>query len=399
MRGQPGLYRLPGEVYPRAFLILFTEAGMGQAKRWRIELAGVLEWSAVEKGLALPVVLIPLYVQYILWAIYVLLREDGSQLADIVYLKSQTLAFLSFIAGALVLLAVGAFLRKRAPNALWYQHLCANYYSLTLVYCGYIIGSLSFSAGVVLVGAPLVGFILLERKVTYVSWSVALLAIVCMSYAGAVGLLQYAPALVPPTPGDPANQLFWTTSTLFFAAPHIISIVMLADFTLARWREREMAFRTLSFTDALTGVHNRRSILGILERELPRRQRMGPPVSVVLIDLDHFKKINDTWGHPVGDLVLNRAAKALDDCLRQSDAVGRYGGEEFLLVLAERCRQKLAALQILAENGEPVPVTGSFGVATNARDPEIGIEALVNHADEAMYRAKQGGRNRVETVV
>jgi diguanylate cyclase (GGDEF)-like protein len=231
-----------------------------------------------------------------------------------------------------------------------------------------------------------------------------------MSYAGAVGLLQYAPALVPPTPGDPANQLFWTTSTLFFAAPHIISIVMLADFTLARWREREMAFRTLSFTDALTGVHNRRSILGILERELPRRQRMGPPVSVVLIDLDHFKKINDTWGHPVGDLVLNRAAKALDDCLRQSDAVGRYGGEEFLLVLAEtdlagavviaeRCRQKLAALQILAENGEPVPVTGSFGVATNARDPEIGIEALVNHADEAMYRAKQGGRNRVETVV
>lgn len=381
---------------------------MLQGWRGRLNFAGVLEWSAVDKGLLLPAIMLPLYFQYLVWAAYVMfVREDRAQLVDVVYLWGQLDIFVSFIVGALLLMLLGAVLRKYRPNAVWFQFLSANFYSLTLVYCGYVIGTQSFAAGVVLAGAPLVGFILLERWVTYLTWLVALAGILLLSYAGAIGLLQYAPALVPPHPGDATNQLFWTTSTFYFAAPHVAMIVLLADFTLARWRERETAFRTLSFTDALTGAHNRRSILGILEREISRRHRKGPPVTVVLLDLDHFKNINDTWGHPTGDAVLKRTAQVLNDCLRQSDALGRYGGEEFLLVLpdtdaagasviAERCRQRLGEATVTAENGETVRMTGSFGVASNARDPEIGLDALVRNADEALYRAKEGGRNRVE---
>jgi len=380
---------------------------MGSFARWRNEFAGLLEWSVVDKGLLLPYMLLPLFLQYAAWGGYVLLREDRTQLVDIVFLIGQAGIIAAFIVAAVLLILLGRHLRRHAPDALWFQYVCATFYSLSMVYCGYIIGSLSFAAGVVFMGAPVVGFIILERRVVYVAWGAALTATLVFAYAGAIGLLQVAPALVPPTPGDPANQLFWTTSTLFFAAPHILSIMLIADLTLVRWRERELAFRTLSYTDALTGVHNRRSILGILERELPRRQRMGPPVAVLLIDLDHFKRINDTWGHPVGDLVLVHSADALGKCLRASDALGRYGGEEFLvvlpdtdttgaLVIAERCRAALAALAVNAENGQHVRVTGSFGVASNARDPELHVDALVRQADEALYRAKQAGRNRVE---
>lgn len=382
-----------------------------QATRWQIEFARLMDWSLVDKALLLPIVLIPIYAQYLAWALYVLHREDRGLLVDAVFLEQQQApAFFGFIIGALGLLALGLVLRRRAPNALWFQHLCALYYSLTLVYCGYIIGSLSFAAGVVLIGAPLMGFILLERAVVYLAWGIALVAVIAISYAGSIGLLQYAPSIVAPMPGDFTNQVFWTTSTLYFAAPHILFIVALSDFMLARWRERETAFRTLSLTDALTGAHNRRSVLDQLERELARSQRQGPPLSVLLVDLDHFKKTNDTWGHAVGDEVLKAAARALAESLREYDMVGRWGGEEFLillptagpeqaLALAERCRQRLAALRVPAANGEVVPVSGSIGLATNPPQRPLDAAALVHCADEALYRAKQNGRNRVEIAL
>ncbi len=376
----------------------------------RRHFADVLEWSPVAKGMLLLVVLLPLYGQYFGWSLYILSRDDATRLADTVYLSGQLPLLTAFMLIDLLLLAAGQWFRRHRPGSLPFQLLCAWYFALTLIYCGYIIGTLNFVAGVVLVGTPLAGFILLERWVVYATWLLALAAVVVLSYAGAAGLVSYAPGIVPPTPGDNANQLFWTTTTLFFAAPFIVFIIALVDFLLSRWREREMAFRTLSYTDPLTGVHNRRSILAQLEREVARRHRRGAPVSVVLLDLDHFKKINDTWGHPAGDEVLRQSARALGECLRQSDVLGRFGGEEFLLmlpdtdlagaaVIAERCREQLAAVRLQADNGADFGITGSFGVASNARDPDMSVTMLIAAADGALYRAKQGGRNRVELQV
>jgi diguanylate cyclase (GGDEF)-like protein len=382
---------------------------MGSVDRMRRGVAGILEWSPVAKGMLLPVLLLPLFGQYLLWKAYIVRRDDATRLSDVVYLESFEPVLLGFMGLSVLLILLGQYLRRHEPAAIWYQGVCAVWYGLSLAWCGYVIGTLTFIAGVVLAGAPLVGFILLERRVVYTAWATSLGALVALAYASASGLIPASPGIVPPLPGDNWHQVFWTTTTLFFAAPHIVSVMVITDFTLGRWREREEAFRTQSLTDALTGVPNRRSILEQFERELARTARGGEALAVVLVDLDHFKRINDTWGHPAGGRVLKAAARTLHECLRQSDAVGRFGGEEFLLVLpatdaaqaariAERCRQRLQDLQVAADDGKRLPVTGSFGLAAASPGYAGDGTSLIAAADDALYRAKQGGRNRVEAA-
>jgi diguanylate cyclase (GGDEF)-like protein len=156
--------------------------------------------------------------------------------------------------------------------------------------------------------------------------------------------------------------------------------------------------------DVLTGAFNRRTVLEGLQRELSRVQREGTSVGVILVDLDHFKLINDTHGHSMGDKVLREAVHRLQQELRSHDLLGRYGGEELLIVLpgcsiaetvvvAERLRQRLAREPIKLPDGQ-IFVTGSFGVATSTADGE-NSEALIQTADASLYRAKHEGRNRV----
>jgi two-component system cell cycle response regulator len=172
----------------------------------------------------------------------------------------------------------------------------------------------------------------------------------------------------------------------------------------ARLAER---LRDLSMLDGLTRVLNHRAIHERLAAELERAQRHRRPLAVVLGDLDHFKVVNDTHGHLAGDTVLRTAAAALRRCLRTADALGRYGGEEFLAVLpeidlegaraaAERLRRALADRPITLPSGTEIAVTGSFGAAATA---ELGggasASALVSLADHRMYEAKAAGRNTV----
>jgi diguanylate cyclase (GGDEF)-like protein len=160
--------------------------------------------------------------------------------------------------------------------------------------------------------------------------------------------------------------------------------------------------RDLATRDALTGLWNRAAILDMLERELARGRRESRPVGVILADLDHFKQINDTLGHLAGDAVLRQAAQRMLAVLRPYDSVGRYGGEEFLVVLpgcdaiatlglAERLRQSIAAEPMLVERG-PISVTLSVGVAAAPAGAPPG--QLLRAADEALYHAKADGRNR-----
>jgi diguanylate cyclase (GGDEF)-like protein len=167
----------------------------------------------------------------------------------------------------------------------------------------------------------------------------------------------------------------------------------------ARETQRQQATR-----DVLTGTLNRRTVLEGLQREFSRAQRDGMSVGVILIDLDHFKLINDTHGHLMGDKVLREAVYRLQRELRSHDLLGRYGGEEFLIVLpgcsiaetvtvAERLRQRLASEPVDLPNGQ-VPITGSFGVASSTVEGD-NVEALIQTADASLYRAKHEGRNRV----
>jgi diguanylate cyclase (GGDEF)-like protein len=155
--------------------------------------------------------------------------------------------------------------------------------------------------------------------------------------------------------------------------------------------------------DPLTGLYNRRYIDATLEQELARSQRGGHPLCVVMMDIDHFKQINDTLGHVAGDACLRSIALTLQDCVRISDHCGRWGGEEFICLLpetdsaggqemAERLRLAVASLP-LAWQGLSLHATISVGL-TVRRDGEA-PDALIGRADAALYRAKEAGRNCV----
>lgn len=164
----------------------------------------------------------------------------------------------------------------------------------------------------------------------------------------------------------------------------------------------EQQLQTLVFSDHLTGVLNRRGLMEAGQREFARAARQASPFSVIILDADHFKRINDEFGHDIGDRVLVEIAKACGATVRVSDVVGRIGGEEFAIllpdtpveggvILAERLRQAVAA----ARDGVP-PFTVSLGVAAGAAGDQ-GFEEVLKRADQALYRAKRAGRDRVES--
>jgi diguanylate cyclase (GGDEF)-like protein len=173
-------------------------------------------------------------------------------------------------------------------------------------------------------------------------------------------------------------------------------------------KERTREIARLAVTDPLTGVYNRRYLMEQLPRELRRARRYRRPLSLILCDLDHFKRVNDTLGHKVGDEVLQEFTRRLGGQVRQGvDWLARYGGEEFVFVLPETdlagclalawcLREHLAASPVFTSAG-PVPVTASFGVAAMpATDAaHLGAEALLAQADACLYQAKAAGRNRV----
>ena len=162
----------------------------------------------------------------------------------------------------------------------------------------------------------------------------------------------------------------------------------------------------MASTDELKGVANRRAIEEALRRDLARADRDATPMSVILIDVDHFKSVNDTWGHATGDAVLSALGKLMRQLLRASDVAGRWGGEEFLCILpntdsqgatvvAERLRTTLPLNTVAGPRG-PVQVTASFGVAT-VRGPgcRSASEGIMRRADSALYSAKEQGRDRI----
>jgi two-component system cell cycle response regulator len=156
--------------------------------------------------------------------------------------------------------------------------------------------------------------------------------------------------------------------------------------------------------DFLTGIWNRAEILGFLRRELARSRRDVATVGIVLADVDHFKKVNDDFGHDAGDFVLKEIAKRLAASLREYDGVGRYGGEEFLLVIpgcdltttvrrANQIKDLVSSKPIHTPAGT-IHLTLSMGVTEAGSS--VNLEQLVSHADQALYQAKHNGRNRVE---
>ena len=170
--------------------------------------------------------------------------------------------------------------------------------------------------------------------------------------------------------------------------------------------------RRLSITDPLTGAYNRRYLMEQLPREIERAARYGRTLSVVMCDVDHFKRVNDTHGHLVGDEVLKAFARMLQHCSRACDWVARYGGEEFVVVLpettvmnanaaAEHLRAQVAATPLTLANGTILPITASFGVSgwPDVVPMTSTVDELMGRCDAGVYASKAAGRNTVSVEV
>lgn len=174
------------------------------------------------------------------------------------------------------------------------------------------------------------------------------------------------------------------------------------------WQKKllEEELRAIATIDSLTGAYTRREILEYGENELKRSLRNGRPLSVLMLDIDHFKKINDTYGHSAGDNALRHFTEVCRETVRMTDIVGRVGGEEFVLILpetdveagleaAERIRRNVAESTFYpGGTSSPVTLTVSIGLYPFAKDERL-FECALSKADRALYEAKRGGRNRV----
>lgn len=268
-----------------------------------------------------------------------------------------------------------------------------------------LVGPFNLVTGIVLTGCILIGLLLFPARQITLIFALSIAAILAYSVIISLGGALYRPLLAPIH--APAAQLWYDLMVLLAAT----LIIVKDSFTVAAltntWRHREAQTLHQASTDPLTGVANRGYATRVLEQAFRHAEQSGKPLSVVLVDVDHFKQINDRYGHQVGDLALQLVASSLRDTLRDNDLVGRYGGEEFLLILpgtdahnaigvAERCAQALRDITVPGiRELPPLKLTASFGVHSEHPNGDSSPQTMVELADIAMYQAKHTGRDRV----
>ncbi|MDH4281718.1 MAG: GGDEF domain-containing protein, partial [Myxococcales bacterium] len=192
----------------------------------------------------------------------------------------------------------------------------------------------------------------------------------------------------------------------FAAALIYIPLAFVMDHLIGVWRQGERSLFEAAQLDSLTGAYTRGFAIAVMQRALLKARADTRPLGILMLDLDHFKRINDAHGHSLGDLVLSQTTHAIQSTLRSGDIVGRFGGEEFVILLpnadlkqatgaAERCRAAIEKMRI--PDAPYLSVTASVGVA---EFPEHGddLDALLKASDAAMYAAKANGRNRIEAA-
>jgi diguanylate cyclase len=233
-----------------------------------------------------------------------------------------------------------------------------------------------------------------------------------LAYGGffyAMGMAQEDPAqlLSNRLNGLSASIVGWALSVVLWRKFTIIALQQdLLTRANTELQSKQRDLERLTRLDGLTGLFNRNTFVDLTVQEFDRAQRQGNDTAILLLDLDHFKLINDTWGHPAGDAVLRNVANAMRAAVRSTDLVGRLGGEEFVVLLpgtsivaartlAEKLRARLQGSPTRWENGI-IACTASIGMAGTTAKEKRDFDSLYNEADKALYMAKTRGRNRVE---
>lgn len=362
----------------------------------------LINWNMLKKSILLLILAAFMTLFGIVWDVLILLNPITWQWVNLplVYSKLWTNVIMLMVFLSLIVPCY------RYKDQAWAHEiipiLTVQLFTVLLCHTSYLIGSFSPATMVVYVSVVAVGLVLFNRKMIYCALVPATMALLFCNFLSMFGVLQYAPLFKPEVLNQSEMHPFWVGSMLFFLLPILIACLFLFEILLTQWRSRELAIQHLSRLDPLTDVLNRRSISTYLEK---LHQQPNSLYSIVLLDLDHFKNINDHFGHSMGDQVLIQVANCLTKHLRDQDMIGRFGGEEFILLLphttttqaqniAERCRVAIANLRFVAEDQQAFSVSASFGISSSlsADEPHL----IISQADQALYAVKAAGRNQVQ---
>lgn len=347
-----------------------------------------------------------IHASWLSWKIYIYFQHDLWRYVNIDLLKECIPLNLSVIFILIALMIPCWLLRENAKAQLILPYICVIFFGVSMCRDAYLTGIMSPATSITLVISVTLGLVLFERKLIYSS------ALICVGILGWLlhqtikGELVYAPLFITLEMVDPTEStIFWTFTMLWFMFPILLGGMLLLEILLTQWRRREKKVHTLSQIDPLTGLFNRRTTHDRLNQLIKAKNTDAAMHAVILLDLDLFKNINDVYGHSVGDEVLKLVANNLQNNIRDEDMVGRFGGEEFIIILsntsrqqtediAERCRTELMKLRLSDSNAEELVITASFGVAC-FKAGQTTIDTILKEADEALYQAKHLGRNQI----
>lgn len=305
--------------------------------------------------------------------------------------------------GHVLLVLLALFMRRRAERRLpWLVHAEIQFWILCMSVSLYIVGPFTTPFSILLLALPVIGYLLFEPRQMHYGLVTMALGSGAAIVLPQLGVLPYAPFLARAPFENGQLHPAWIGA---FGVPSIfVSIVVLLIHTslMRQLRERQAELEHLSTTDALTGLSNRKLFFDRIDEELARARRHAHPLCVLMLDADHFKAINDTFGHAVGDEVLRRLGARIRLDLRTGDLAARYGGEElaFILPVTDAAEAAAVAERLLAvartirfgDPGAERSLTVSVGVAELGADESA--STLLARADAALYQAKRGGRDR-----
>jgi diguanylate cyclase (GGDEF)-like protein len=279
-------------------------------------------------------------------------------------------------------------------------------YAVTLAAFTLIDGPFAAPGWIAYLGGAVVGYVLFPRWISLTG--IVLYAVLVIGLAAVLGSGRVPTMFAPVsayTDLDVATVVRRAAASLALFGRTFSVIAFVVD----RWRAREAGYLVLASTDALTGLTNRHRFMEVATAELARSRRYASPLSLIVIDLDHFKRINDEHGHLIGDRALVHAAQVLASSVRDVDVIARHGGEEFAVMLpmtdvagavevAERCTRRLSETPLMVDGVGAIRITASMGVTSCTGSACGDLDDLLRVADAALYRAKQAGRDRVEVA-